>query len=702
MFIFTLGGAWAFLTLAETAVASPTATIIVTTAGDEPDASGGSGNCLTFVGGCTLRAAIETAQAQAGADVINFSSDLTINLGSALPTLTETDLTIDGAGRIIRINGSSSGSNIFQINGRGITVKNLRIYGAPNPWSNIWLQSSALEVEIANNIIGDDNSGAGGCGNSSQSYGGIYIDTANVDPNLVTAWIYGNTLKCHTGSPGDGITIDSSSYVIIGADPSGNATASQQNIIRENDQGIQVSSAENNRIQNNRILNNVTGINVDNSGNISVWANVIENNTNYGVALEGGTAVNYIGCNEIEENATAARNYIRGNGSAGVYVSGASSQVKQIGCNWIGPADNGITAAPNNYGIYITNDAEKSWVVGNTLSGNTLDGLRITASGGDHLIISNTVGLDPSGMVSLPNGQHGIAILDDVGSNRIGLPSSMIANTGNRISSNSNYGVLISNSPFTTFDLNKIGVAADGLTPRGNGLDGIHVVNTTDTTVGTPDFPSTQIIAHNGESGVYLENVQRSQIMTNTSLLNNGSHGAHFFQANGSTVTPQLVSGNGSPGIRVSGNSSINNLLLPQQIFNNGGLPIELGADGLEPNDAGDADTGPNGRLNYPEVTATSDTMVTGTVTLGVYAVAVYEISKDPTLPGGGGIFRGSVFTDGLGNWSIDLATWGLVNRPVAFSAHSGTISDFMTTSSPLSPVIQLGYEVYLPSIINN
>jgi hypothetical protein len=312
--------------------------------------------------------------------------------------------------------------------------------------------------------------------------------------------------------------------------------------------------------------------------------------------------------------------------------------------------------------------------------------------------MSNTIGLDHGGMVSVPNGQHGIGIFDDVGNNRIGVFA--LANSGNIISSNSNYGILISNSPTTTLDLNKIGVAIDGVTPRGNGFDGLYVANTSGTQIGTEFFPGTQIIAHNGENGVFLENVQETQIVTNTRLLNNGSNGLSIFESAGNYLAPQLVSGNGSAGMRVSGNSSINNLLLPQQVFNNGGLPIELGADGLEPNDPGDADTGPNGRLNYPEVTATSDTAVTGTVSRDVYVVAVYEIIKDPTLPGGGGIYRGSTLADGFGNWSIDLETMGLANRPVAFSAHSGTPGNFTTNSSPLSPVTQLGYAVFLPTIL--
>lgn len=164
-------------------------------------------------------------------------------------------------------------------------------------------------------------------------------------------------------------------------------------------------------------------------------------------------------------------------------------------------------------------------------------------------------------------------------------------------------------------------------------------------------------------------------------------------------MTPQRVSGNGSAGIRVAGASAADNFLLPHQVYDNGGLPIELGANGLEPNDPGDADLGPNGLLNYPEVTITNGTVVTGTTTMGAVFVAVSEILTDPTLPGGGGYYHDVIPVDPAGNRSVDLDALGLAYKPVAFATLSGTPDLFTLTSSPLSPITQLGYSLYLPVI---
>ena len=79
------------------------ATFTVNDIGDAPDASAGNGSCATAGGVCTLRAAIEEANALAGADVITFAIPdspaapgpvKTITLSSVLPTV-GTAMTID-------------------------------------------------------------------------------------------------------------------------------------------------------------------------------------------------------------------------------------------------------------------------------------------------------------------------------------------------------------------------------------------------------------------------------------------------------------------------------------------------------------------------------------------------------------------------------------------------------------------------------
>ncbi len=55
-------------------------------------------------------------------------------------------------------------------------------------------------------------------------------------------------------------------------------------------------------------------------------------------------------------------------------------------------------------------------------------------------------------------------------------------------------------------------------------------------------------------------------------------------------------------GITVGGATSIRNRLTNNLIYDNGGLGIDLGADGVTANDVGDGDTGPNNLLNFPVI----------------------------------------------------------------------------------------------------
>jgi fibronectin-binding autotransporter adhesin len=79
--------------------AAQAATFIVTSTADTDGSTCGSP--------CTLRQAINAANASMGADTINFNFSDTVALGSALPVITDT-LTIDGTGRSVILNGGGA------------------------------------------------------------------------------------------------------------------------------------------------------------------------------------------------------------------------------------------------------------------------------------------------------------------------------------------------------------------------------------------------------------------------------------------------------------------------------------------------------------------------------------------------------------------------------------------------------------------
>jgi CSLREA domain-containing protein/uncharacterized repeat protein (TIGR01451 family) len=201
----------------------------------------------------------------------------------------------------------------------------------------------------------------------------------------------------------------------------------------------------------------------------------------------------------------------------------------------------------------------------NVISGNVASGISISAlaplSGA--LIRGNLIGTTPSGMAALANGQHGIIM-----TTASQIPGIFIGGDQpdyrNVISGNAQDGLRFDCSApaASCFDGarafgNWIGLAVDG-SPLGNLGNGVHLsaMNGGRVDIGGNAPGQGNVIAHNGGNGV---------------LATFGGVGRAA--------------------------------LLRNDIFGNAQFGIDLGADGRSANDAGDADTGPNGLLNFPSVT---------------------------------------------------------------------------------------------------
>ncbi|MEM7274090.1 MAG: tectonin domain-containing protein [Actinomycetota bacterium] len=159
------------------AASAATPTIIVDSVGDDADAAPADGSCATAGGECTLRAAIETANARAGSDVIHFdipgAGTHTITTASDLPTIYDTTgyLEIDGYSQgDARPNTATHGSNaVLRVQIQGTTSYGLRITSAENTVKGLAISgfdyNIAIHYEqadgntIVGNFIGPDASG---------------------------------------------------------------------------------------------------------------------------------------------------------------------------------------------------------------------------------------------------------------------------------------------------------------------------------------------------------------------------------------------------------------------------------------------------------------------------------------------------------------------------------------------------------------
>ncbi|MEM1054352.1 MAG: right-handed parallel beta-helix repeat-containing protein [Bacteroidota bacterium] len=260
--------------------------------------------------------------------------------------------------------------------------------------------------------------------------------------------------------------------------------------------------------------------------------------------------------------------------------------------------------------------------------------------GGDNAVVEgNFIGVAPDGTAAVAN-DFGVFV-DGADGVRIGSDTDGDVGERNVISGNEDAGIL-AEGPNVIVRNNIIGLNAAGDDARGNGRDGVVVLDETgalveDNVVSGNDVDGVVFVDANG----IIQNNRIGTDVTGTAPLSNGDNGL-FVVGSGSTdvqVLGNLISGNAGDGVEVSDGatgvliqnnaigiasdgSALGNLddgvdvedsstasILGNSITNNGSLGIQLeGATdnelGVTPNDVGDSDGGPNGLLNFPVLTA--------------------------------------------------------------------------------------------------
>jgi hypothetical protein len=310
-----------------------------------------------------------------------------------------------------------------------------------------------------------------------------------------------------------------------------------------------------------------TGILIDAGSDNSVTGCFIGTDSTGSVAAPNRTGLGIESLSSVDSNtgshvggATAeSRNVISGNSQAGISVFGVSNCT--IAGNFIGTDRAGTSALPNAGGVDIGFSTQT--VVGgstegsrNIISGNTGGGVSSVGTLWTQ-IQGNFVGTDVTGTVALPNGE-GISSEGDIATFIGGAAVGM----GNVVSSNRSDGIRIFYNASSDFVLgNFIGTDLSGTIPLGNGENGILIwLYSARTTVGAAPPSASNVIAFNGGAGIAIGR----------------------------------DSSDSSNDNRISGNS----------IHDNARLGIDLGSDGVTPNDDCDTGRGPNLLQNYPILTS--------------------------------------------------------------------------------------------------
>jgi CSLREA domain-containing protein len=343
-------------------------TFTVNSTADTPDASLAGAACDTdlFTGGdqCTLRAAIQQANATAGADTINFAIPgtgvKTIAVGATglgtLPTITD-PLTINGytqpgaspntkavgndAVLKIELVGNGQGGTALEIthvSGSSV-IKGLVInrFG-----EGISIHGDTVGSRVEGNFIGTDPTGT--------------IDLGNTD---------------------DGVNVfDGASENVVGG-----TTPAARNVISGNAcNAVFVKEATGNRIQGNYMGTDKTGTKgLANGDGFECVAVDIDDSS--GNTVGGATS--------------GARNLVSGNAHDGVAIFASSSHDNQVLGNRIGTTASGTGALGNGEaGVLLqgSNNAvgDGTAAGSNTIAFNTEDGVQVQ-SGAGHKILRNSI-----------------------------------------------------------------------------------------------------------------------------------------------------------------------------------------------------------------------------------------------------------------------------------------------------------------------
>jgi len=571
---------------------------------------------------CSLREAINAANANTGADLITFnipvgtdpgcdltSGVCTIQPLTELPGLSDDDTTIDGftqpgaaaptalapaALRIVldgdltvppsavglRIAGSgghlikgltihrfehgmyiSGGlANEIHVEGCHIGTDYLGLVPMPNHEDGI-----RLTLTTNNNVIGGTTPAARNVisGNGSDGIEMEILSTGNqVSGNFIGTDASG---LLPLGNAGTGLYIrDNSSSNVIGG-----STLGAGNVISAN--GVDGIALNNSSTRENVVSGNLIGLGADGT-------------TDLGNGQNGIQIVNGADTNTIGGSLPAERNVIACNDASGIQIWTQFTDDNVIMGNYIGTDISGAVACGNTTsGIRIAIEASNNLIGGDTngerniISGN--DGYGMYIDGDSNTVSGNFIGTNASGSSPIPNGT-GIYIYGGA-DNTIGGSTE---GERNLISGNSDYGVMLSSAGTTgnEFIGNYIGVDRTGSIGLGNGISGIDIrygANNNDIGTGNPGEGNVISGNQNGIS-ILQANTDSNRIAGN--LIGTDAagllpipniYGIRIDQGaqlnvigGGTSGEGNLISGNSANGIQILGQGTDGNIICGNMI----------------------------------------------------------------------------------------------------------------------------------------
>ena len=166
-------------------------------------------------------------------------------------------------------------------------------------------------------------------------------------------------------------------------------------------------------------------------------------------------------------------------------------------------------------------------------------------------------------------------------------------------------GIVVQTGADQIVENNYIGTDPAGTTDRGNGGVGLYIQGVSDAEV------RYNLISGNTSHGITLSGTENTAVIKNKigvsssgSAMGNDDAGVRIENATLlAKVLLNEIANNGGDGVAIVSDNAVINSVRANSIYSNGGLGIDLGDDGVTANDDMDADSGPNGKFNFPTLT---------------------------------------------------------------------------------------------------
>jgi len=331
------------------------------------------------------------------------------------------------------------------------------------------------------------------------------------------------------------------------------------------------------------------------------------------------------------------------------------SHSNTVQCNVIGLENDGDTPNGNSKaGIRISGDNNQiggsDTAFSNVISANSFYGVSLADTASGNSIMGNIIGLEATRQEARGNTLAGIRSFGG-DNNAFGGAS---ADLGNIIGGNGGAGIVLDTGSSSNDVLNnKIGVDVNGDPTVGNGAQGIVLTDADYNDIGAAfGGNGGNIISGNGLDGILLQSDSSNNQLIDNDIRSNNGQGVKLFNGDDNLIKRNSIQDNTGAGIQISDGAgdATGNKLSENGIYNNGGMGIDLGANGVvEINDAHDVDAGPNNLQNYPYLQlAADDLTVVGQFHSESNSDYTIEFFSSPTCDSSGN-GEGQTFLGGYG-----------------------------------------------------